>query len=261
MTALAVVRDTVQIGGPIVPSALACSNWPVAAETTIYAGGMVGLDSSGNAGPASSTFYNVQGRAEQTVINTAAAGGTGLAGAKRIDALPGVFSFNNGDSIAATDEGAALYIGDDNTVFKAPSASAGVNKPFLGICRGMNGTQVKAAIGPVFNAGAARGMPQPLASLPAFAAGTMAPATLVHDAIYDVPTTAANSTIVLPAAAPIGTRVTFCADGTKNGHTVTYVDATGTVSLTAAATASKRHQCTAIKESVTIWTAALAISP
>ncbi len=33
----------------------------------------------------------------------------------------------------------------------------------------------------------------------------------------------------------------FVADGTKNGHTVTYRDATGTVALTTALTASKRH--------------------
>jgi hypothetical protein len=68
-----------------------------------------------------------------------------------------------------------------------------------------------------------------------------APAAIVSGAVYDVPTTAANSTITLPAAAPDGTWAIFVADGTKNGHTVQYRDATGPASLTTALTASKRH--------------------
>lgn len=93
-----------------------------------------------------------------------------------------------------------------------------------------------------------------------FTAGDWAPATVQHDAVYAVPTTAANSTITLPAAAPDGTRVYFVADGTNNGHTVQYRDATGPANLTAAATASKRHMCTAIKEGAA-WYATLAVSP
>jgi hypothetical protein len=68
-----------------------------------------------------------------------------------------------------------------------------------------------------------------------------APAAIVSGAVYDVPTTAANSTITLPAATPDGTWAIFCADGTKNGHTVQYRDATGPANLTTALTASKRH--------------------
>lgn len=78
-------------------------------------------------------------------------------------------------------------------------------------------------------------------ALPAFAAGATAPAAIVSGAIYDVPTTAAASTITLPAASPDGTVAYFSADGTKNGNTVQYVDATGTTNLTPALTASKRH--------------------
>lgn len=62
-----------------------------------------------------------------------------------------------------------------------------------------------------------------------------------HGAVIDVPTTAAASTVTLPAAAVEGTEITFVADGTKNGHTVQYRDATGPANLTTALTASKRH--------------------
>jgi hypothetical protein len=60
-------------------------------------------------------------------------------------------------------------------------------------------------------------------------------------AIYDIPTTAGASTVTLPANALEGTEVTFVADGTKNGHTVQYRDATGPTNLTTALTLSKRH--------------------
>lgn len=68
-----------------------------------------------------------------------------------------------------------------------------------------------------------------------------APAAIASGSIYDVPTTAAASTITLPAAAPDGTVAYFAADGVKNGHTIQYVDATGSTNLTTALTASKRH--------------------
>jgi hypothetical protein len=85
-------------------------------------------------------------------------------------------------------------------------------------------------------------------------------AQIVHDAVYDVPATGAASTITLPAASPDGTRVYFAADGTKNGHTVTYRDATGPVSLTTALTASKRHGVLAVKRDGK-WTAIAYVSP
>jgi len=78
--------------------------------------------------------------------------------------------------------------------------------------------------------------------------------------IYDIPTTAAASTVTLPAAAAEGTILYFVADGTKNGHTVQYRDATGPVNLTTALTASKRHQVTAIYLNAK-WTANAYVSP
>lgn len=96
----------------------------------------------------------------------------------------------------------------------------------------------------------------------AFAAGALAipAASLEHDRVYALPATAANSTVTLPAGAPNGLRVQFTADGTANGHTVTYADATGPTSITAALTASKRHLVTAVKNGGK-WFATTGVSP
>lgn len=233
----------------------------VAAATTIYAGTMVATDASGYAVPASATSaVKVWGRAEKTVVNQVAAG-YGAAGALSIDVKPGVFALNNGDAITAADVGKPCFAGDDNTVFLNP-ATATVAKCYAGIIHGLDGSKVKVGMGPLFGSPFTSAA-SAVGALPAFAAGAMAPAAtaLVHDGVYEVPTTAANSTITLPAAAPVGTVVTFVADGTKNGHTVQYVDATGTVNLTTALTASKRHQVRAVKLSATVWTANAYVSP
>lgn len=102
---------------------------------------------------------------------------------------------------------------------------------------------------------------QGLGTLPAFAAGTLSvPSNPPNGAKYDVPTTAANSTIVLPASASPGTTVEFSADGVKNGHTVQYVDATGSTNITTALTASKRHRVEATFIDGT-WRASAYIGP
>lgn len=79
-------------------------------------------------------------------------------------------------------------------------------------------------------------------------------------AIYDVPTTGAASTITLPATAAEGTLLYFTADGTKNGHTVQYRDATGPVNITTALTASKRHTVIAMNLNG-LWFANAYVSP
>lgn len=76
--------------------------------------------------------------------------------------------------------------------------------------------------------------------------------------IFDVATTAANSTISLPAAAPDGTVIYFRADGTKNGHTITYRDVTTAIS--AATTASKVHLAIAVCLG-NAWAITLTVSP
>ena len=70
------------------------------------------------------------------------------------------------------------------------------------------------------------------------------PASTPSGTVFDVATTGAASTISLPAAAPNGTVLYFAADGTKNGHTVTYRDVT--TALTTALTASKVHGVTVV---------------
>ena len=78
--------------------------------------------------------------------------------------------------------------------------------------------------------------------------------------VYDVPTTAAASTITLPATTTEGVRIFFAADGTKNAHTVQYRDATGPTNLTTALTASKRH-LTVCQFLGGKWTANAYVSP
>lgn len=79
-------------------------------------------------------------------------------------------------------------------------------------------------------------------TIPAFSSNNINVAANPNSgAIYDIPTTAAASTVTLPAGATDGTLLYFTADGTKNAHTVQYRDATGPVNLTTALTAAKRH--------------------
>lgn len=92
--------------------------YPVAANTTIYAGTIVALNSSGNAVPAADTAgLRVIGRCQATVINGA------VAGANRVEVKEGIFLFNNSatDAVDADDRGKLCFIEDDNTVSEAGS--------------------------------------------------------------------------------------------------------------------------------------------
>lgn len=155
------------------------------------------------------------------------------------------------DACAATDIGKPAYSLDDQTVSINPSG-----KSLAGTIYGFDSTK-GVLVAKVEHT------PNPFAkviALAAFAAGDVAPASLEHGAIYDVNTTAANSTVTLPAAAKDGTIVYFAADGTKNGHTVQYRDATGPVNITAALTASKRHLVMCAKQGG-LWFATALVSP
>jgi hypothetical protein len=148
-----------------------------------------------------------------------------------------------GDAVTATDIGKVCYSYDDQTVGIVPLGRqvAGVSLKLSTV----EGVLVMA----LPYAMQVPGHVAALAALGAFAAGDLvvAAGALVHGAVYDLPTTAAVSTVTLPAAAPDGMRVTIVADGTKNGHTVQYRDATGPVNLTTALLASKRHEVIAVK--------------
>ncbi len=143
----------------------------------------------------------------------------------------------NGSSIASTDVGKLCYVADDQTVTLTPSASGA---PVAGRIWAVESTrgvavQLTGAVG--------AGGPAVIGALPAQVGNDfiLTAGGVLPDAVYDVGTTAAASTVTLPASSIEGVRITFVADGTKNGHTVQYRDATGSTNLTTALTASKRH--------------------
>ncbi len=138
------------------------------------------------------------------------------------------------NAVAATDVGSICYFEDDQTVGMNPNTFSVAGRVWA----------VDASLGVFVErlqapSGAAR-LEETTAT--AYASNdSIIAANPPNNAIYDVPTTGAASTVTLPAAAREGTIIYFMADGTKNGHTVQYRDATGPVNLTTALTASKRH--------------------
>jgi hypothetical protein len=143
----------------------------------------------------------------------------------------------NGSSIAAADQGKLCYVADDQTVSLSPTSSGASVAGRVWAVDSVRGVAVEL-MQPASQSGAL---------LTERSAGSFAANDLVigdnpeSGTVFDVPTTAGASTVTLPAAAREGTTVQFVADGTKNGHTVQYRDATGPVNLTTALTASKRH--------------------
>lgn len=88
--------------------------YPVAAATTIYAGTLVALDTSGNLVNASdAASLRVIGRAEQDVDNSAGSAGDLTAVVKR-----GVFRYANSSTAAvdADDKGKLCFVEDNQTV-------------------------------------------------------------------------------------------------------------------------------------------------
>jgi hypothetical protein len=258
MVALLVNRDTDEAALVQEVSLLAL---PVAANTTIFSGSLVATDAAGNAVPASAlSSLRVWGRADKQIVNTVAAG-FGTAGALTIEVQCGVFMFVNGDGITNANIGQLCYALDDQTVTLA-SGSVANGRPVAGVIYGLTGTQVRVGVGPLFAAPFANNA-DPVGILPAFAAGTisLAVGAAVNDAVYDVPATAVASTITLPATAPVGTRLVFCADGTKNTQTVQFLDGNGAAALTAALVAAKRFCVIAVKTTATAWTATGNSSP
>lgn len=225
---------------------------PLAASVTVYKGALLVRNAAGFIKPATGVAGEVAiGVACEDVANA------GAAGAKRVSFERGVFPFANssaGDAIVdPTDCEKVVYIVDDQTVAKTNGLGT---RSAAGKVERIEGGKVFVRVGyevPV-------GLPSVAATLPAFAAGDTAPTSILSGATYDVPTTAANSTITLPAAAADGTVAYFVADGTKNGHTVQYRDATGPVNLTTALTASKRH-LVVVSKAGGLWFANAYVSP
>lgn len=162
--------------------------------------------------------------------------------------------FVNGNSIAATDIGKVCYLADDQTVTLVPGGA-----PF-GVVWGVDSAQGVAVepfgLGNPYNPIAAA------AGTLAFAANdiVMTAAQAINGMVYDVPTTAAASTVTLPVTnVPDGTTIRFVADGTKNGHTVQY--RFGATNITTALTASKIHGVTVTKLGTGWGVTGLNVSP
>lgn len=84
------------------------------------------------------------------------------------------------------------------------------------------------------------------------------PTSSKNGEVIELDTTAANSTVSLPAALPNGTVLYIMANGTKNGHTLTFRDVTTAIS--AATTASKRVAAVAMKAGGA-WAVTLTVGP
>ncbi len=103
----------------------------VEANTTIYLGGMVAINSSGNAVPASATTttanaLKVIGRADSVVNGIPgqnAVNNPGAAGALQVNARKGVFMYAQDGSITAASVESPCFAIDDNTVSANDRAS------------------------------------------------------------------------------------------------------------------------------------------
>jgi hypothetical protein len=107
---------------------------PVAANTRIFAGSLVAINSSGDAVPVTNTgsasTLRVIGRAADHVDNRTDVEGPGLAGSLSVKVEYGVFLWANlSDSISLANLGAACYAQDDQTVHLS---SDGGDRPVAG---------------------------------------------------------------------------------------------------------------------------------
>lgn len=215
---------------------------PVNGSTHLYEGGLVSqLRATGMVVATTTALSGAAiGMSDHEVDNSA-----GADSAKRLKVhTDRVFALTNGTSTDAFSDaslyGSPAYAIDDNSVANNPGT--GGARPLAGMFVGFTDDgRVKVLVGRVALASLARSA-SAVVALPAYAANDSIPTSIVNGGIYDVPTTGAASTITLPVASAVdGMAATFVADGTKNGHTVQYRDATGPVNLTTALTASKRH--------------------
>lgn len=230
----------------------------LASGTKAWKNAVIGIDlGSGKVAPASTrTDLFVIGKAAETVDATAGDKPLNVRLAREIWVE---WLANDATSIVATDIGALCYLKDDQSVTITPTGASvagrvwavdsarGVAVEFLGA--------VPAGIASL------TGLIALETSLAAFSSNNInVPATPVSGAMYEIPATGAASTVTLPATADEGTILYFLADGTLNGHTVQYRDATGPTVITTALTASKRHAVIAMFLN-SAWRANAYVSP
>lgn len=130
MTALAAERTTSFAG--LVP---ARGTYPIAANTIIYRGSLVALDSAGRAIPANTVANGALkcvGKASSTFDNRTGSEAGGGAGAMNAEVEFGTFGWatatGGGDDIAADDIGKVAYMVDDQTV-ALTDGGAGARRP------------------------------------------------------------------------------------------------------------------------------------
>lgn len=164
-----------------------------------------------------------------------------------------VVYFSNYGTIASTDIGEIGYVKDDNSVSLTPTSTGGSVLGRVWAVDSVRGVAVE--VDPDLRNGELLLEQTALSWTANDVAIASNPPT---GAVYDIPTTTGASTVSLPATAREGTVLTFVADGTKNGHTVTYRDVTTAIS--AALTASKRHQARCVYLNGG-WTIITTVSP
>jgi hypothetical protein len=201
------------------------------------------------------------GASDELVIGTAMEAVNATAAAKsiavRLEREVNILYLANGSSIATANQGQLCYVTDDQTVSLTPIAAGASLAGRIWTVDSVRGVGVELIAG-LTTGGAILSQ----TALPAHAANDviLTAALAVPGSIYDIATTAGASTVTLPAGVAEGTELTFVADGTKNGHTVQYRDATGPTNLTTALTASKRHMVIAVFLNG-IWNANAYVSP
>lgn len=226
--------------------------FPLAA-VAVYQGGAAVIDTSTGyvtKGAASTTLKAI-GTFAESVDNSAGSAGDKSVNVKLSHEVV-TYRFVNGsagNAIAATDIGKLCYFLDDQTVSIIAAAHS-----VAGIVWDVDTTKGVAVelLAPVAE-------PLTTGATLAFTAADCAidaPGNRKH---YKIPTSAANSTVSLGTTGAVrGDQITFTADGTANGHTVTYRD--GSTAISAAATASKRHTAICTFDG-TVWTCALSVGP
>lgn len=232
------------------------ATFTLASGQTVWKGALIAIKLG------TGTVVEATGASDELVIGVAMFDVNASAAAKPLAVefttpVNGIY-FANGSSIAATHIGDICYVADDQTVALTPIASgASVAGRIWGV-DSVRGVLVEI-LRPLSQGGnllASRTLPAHVSNDVIVTAALCIPGT-----IFDIATTAANSTVTLPATGVAeGTELVFVADGTKNGHTVQYRDATGPVNLTTALTASKRHRVVATYLNG-IWNASAYVSP
>lgn len=228
----------------------------LASGTKAFKGGRACLNTSGKVVPATSTTGLLAiGVFDENVDATAADKPVSIDLEKEIT-VERFANATDGGAAASTSVGSVAYMLDDATVTMTSTGRSIAGRVWdVSTTKGVAIEKLEQ----VPNAGLSE---LALGTLPGQVSNDfiLTAGGVAQDATYPIGTTAAASTVTLPAAAPDGSRITFVADGTANGHTVQYRDATGPTNLTTALTASKRHLVICVKVS-SKWFANAYVSP